>query len=174
MRYAIVYLLPPALVQLLRTNYLKLSGQPLTLDHLHLTLIPSFFLNPGTSLTSFITSHTQVCDRTVVCALGTPKFFNTHNRYILYLPVLNPEPLITLHDYLVNRLSDYLNFDLSVYDQPILPPYLPHVTIDYHFTGDQTPALSWQLLPPQTTLTLSRLVILGETKPNVWTLIPNN
>ena len=188
MRYILSLLLPEVIDQAIRTNYTQLSGHPLAINHLHVTLLPTFTLKPGYDIN--IVQEMLFGDAGISSAaprsrvepnniterqsyhFGPPAFFypkvNLIGNPILYLPVLPPDPLIELNSYLVSHISYLVDFDLSLYDNHQLPPYLPHLSLDYNFQGNQNATLTWQLLPPNTTFNLGEPLLFQETTPNQW------
>lgn len=155
MRYLIASLVSPQTDQQLRQLYADTYHRPCTIKTLHLTFVPPFNLQ-GQSLKvnypNLIQNQFAVEDQGI--------FANT--RQILYLPLLPKEPLQDYYNLLLPQIRSQISFTASDFPKDTIPDFLPHITLDYNFSGSIIPFSN------PININLEPVSLLTETAPGIW------
>lgn len=155
-RYFIGYKLPPNPDRALRRWYLRNFAAEIPVKQLHICLVPAFSLKKSGStneVKNVLGKISKINQNSF--SFSTLAVFNQFNKHILYLPIKPAKPLRELSQKLKSRLADYLEYDLSVYQNRQIPRYLPHVSLNYDFLWpEKLPAF-----PPTAPFILNELTL---------------
>jgi len=157
MRYLIASLVSPQTDRLLRQLFADTYHRPCTIKTLHLTFIPPFQIAlQGQSLKVNYPNLVQ----NQFTAENQGVFANT--RQILYLPLLPKEPLQHYYNQLLPQIRSQISFAASDFPKDTIPDFLPHITLDYDFSGSILP------FSHPIDITLEPVSLLSETAPGIW------
>ncbi len=160
MRYLIASLVSQETDRQLRQLFADTYHRPCTIKTLHLTFIPPFQIAlQGQSLKvnypNLIQNQFAVEDQGV--------FANTRN--ILYLPLLPKEPLQDYYNQLLPQIRSQISFAASDFPKDTVPDFLPHITLDYNFSGSIIPFSN------PININLEPASLLSETTPGIWEVV---
>ncbi|MHB0859557.1 MAG: 2'-5' RNA ligase family protein [Anaerolineae bacterium] len=129
-RYVVIVRLPREIEVRIEDAYLTLTGATKPTMGYHVSLLGPFFLreNMGVGTLSGIE---QVCDKwrpfpVHISGLGS---FRAHDNNAIYLDVLAPQELITLHHELTQATSGQIIPQMAWYGDFPAAPFRPHVTL---------------------------------------------
>jgi len=144
-KYFLAYSLPTALKAHIQQEYSRLFGRLYPVNLPHITLLPPFTSSESNIENTAIKALGSLGQNPIVAYPSPPKYFVQKDKIIPYIPLIPIEPFLLLHHNLEDALEPHIDYDLAPYESGHLPPYLPHITLDYKLPVDELPKLaSWK------------------------------
>jgi|GEM_PF-3039603 len=120
----------------IRDSYKKTYDKKLPISNLHLTLLPPFSLKENVEVKDIKKAINSLGKINLKTTFGKPNLFKNPKETILYLPA-EPEEKIKSYYEKLTKLTDLLiNLETSLYHTDEVPPFLPHISLDYTFTSN--------------------------------------
>ena len=139
-RYVALARLPREVEVRIEDVYLNPAGASRPLMGYHISLLGPFFL-PEATQESALANIAEVCRRYAPLSVrvGSLDVFRSENNNVIYLRIVNPDPLVTLHAALTRATQGLivLQRDRCEEDQEIEECYTPHVTLGLGLSDEQ-------------------------------------
>ncbi len=132
--YIIVYSLPKPIEEKIRKAYLEVFNKPLPIKNLHLTLLPPFSLIEKDGLNKIKAYLRKNKILKINASISTPNLFVNPGETILYLPVEPKKEISKFYEKLSTFSKDLIKIETSLYHTDEIPPFLPHISLNYDFT----------------------------------------
>ena len=148
---------------------------PLKVRTPHLTLIPPFTTaEPTQKIVDIVQGNGLNLSKTEL-SLSRLQFFHQHRRHVLVSSV-EPTALVTdLHTLILEKVQSFIQIDLSPYSDGILPPFDPHITLNYNARLiDEKVLRETQPLLQNIKFHLPHPVVFFEKEKGVWVTMGSN
>lgn len=132
--YIVVFILPSELQKKIKEIYRKTFNKDLTITNLHLTFLPPFSLKEDVDLKTVKENLKKFKKTKIKAFFSSPDLFRNPGETILFLPVEPKGKITDLYERINNQNKNLIKFETSLYHTDEVPPFLPHVSLDYDFT----------------------------------------
>lgn len=159
-KYAVCYLAPDYVRQVFDAAYRRVTGRELPVQKLHLSVSYSFFLHDDYSEEWLFNTVASIKLPSIAAFVSGIFVFEHDGRKILYARIEPASEFLVIHKQLLPLLRRGTTYDTSVFAHGILPPFLPHISLDYLFDGDAYTLASLQAERVQAYFDLNKLSVL--------------
>jgi len=136
--YIVILKIPKNIENKIKSSYKETYDKNIPIKNLHLTLLPPFSLKSKESLELLKNNIKKNKPVKITASYGTPNLFGNPQETILYLPIEPEKEITKLHEKINNENKNLINFETSLYHTDEVPPFLPHISLDYNFTYNST------------------------------------
>jgi 2'-5' RNA ligase len=169
--YIVAYLIPPKFGDKIRSVYENIFKKALPIENLHLTLIPPFSVENKKDLDSVKKYLDKFKNKVITLKAGEANLFVSPGESILYLP-LEPKGEITkIYNNLNSFSKNLIKIETSLYHSDEVPPFLPHISLDYNFKYNSQTLLSLTSNIAGEEIRLKKLTMMSKTPSGNWKII---
>ena len=137
-KYTVVYVIPEDICLLLEEKCRRATGKDLPTHNLHISFTFSFFLKEGYGEAWLLRQVKENAFEPISAWLTSFETFSQLNKKILYVRVEPFEELVNLQKQIIGSIQAGVEVDLTVYSDRVVPEFVPHISLDYEFAGDET------------------------------------
>lgn len=166
--YIVVYSIPNTVERKIKNVYQEIFNKTLPIKNLHLTLLPPFSLINKDTLKKLKTFTKNVKESKIEANIASPELFTNPGETILYLPVEPKKKIIKVFDKLNTFSKDLIKFETSLYHTDEVPPFLPHISLDYDFTFNSDTLIKLSEKLGKLNLILNKPIIMVKTSQESW------
>lgn len=166
--YIVVYDLPKKIDKEIKLAYEATFKKKLPILNLHLTLLPPFSLIEQKNLTLLKENINKLKSISISANLFSPSLFRNPGETILYLPVNPEKELSKVHDKLESISKDMIKFETSLYHTDEVPPFLPHISLDYNFTFNSKTLIKLEENLKDTNFKLTNPILMVQNPSGKW------
>lgn len=164
--YIVAFELPRSVDQKVRGAFENTFNRDLPISNLHITLLPPFSLQ-SIDLSELKKRVYKVALDPPIVVLGMPGVFRNKDKNNLFMKVQS-ESLEGYYKRLKTSLKSVIKFDTSMYESNTLPPFLPHLSLDYDFAVKENSYSSIEKFIPKNAFKLLGPEIYGQRNKDVW------
>lgn len=135
-RYFVTVQIPQATVELVKTYFREKFQREMTANHVHMSLLPPFFLNENQTETELLRIISKTSPNPFEAKFTGVRSSEQRMRKFLFLKVGPEDKCKELSLFVEKRISHMISVDKKPYINEEVPQFEAHVTIDYNFSGD--------------------------------------